>query len=325
MHSAPDQERSVCGFCHRQVSRELYECVDTRGSRWKWSKCDHCGAHSLIPRPSDADLAIAYDSGYYGESETKFVGWSERFIEWCRISRAKRLSRSLKSDARVLDLGCGNGGFLSALAGMGSYDLHGIELQGGSATRALGRRGVNIKVGTLEPNDFEPGSLDLVTLFHVFEHLVDPGNTLEMIHRAMHRDARLVMSFPNIDSFQARLFRGDWLHLDPPRHLFLLPGGSFRRAMESYGFDVVAKRFFSVEQNPFGLIQSMLNAMGLPRDLLYERLKGNGRYASHHGGGSILMQKAFAGICLFPAIGIDAIESLTGKSATVEYTMIRRP
>ncbi|HOO92036.1 MAG TPA: methionine biosynthesis protein MetW, partial [Opitutales bacterium] len=82
-------------------------------------------------------MAIAYDSGYYGESETKFVGWSERFIEWCRISRAKRLSRSLKSGARVLDLGCGNGGFLSALAGTGSYDLHGIEIQGGSATRAL--------------------------------------------------------------------------------------------------------------------------------------------------------------------------------------------
>lgn len=324
MESNPDGKPGICGFCQEPDIRDLFECVDTRGKSWKWAVCDSCGARSLVPRPSDADLALAYDSGYYGEAETKFVGIGERFIEACRKHRAKRMSRMLKNGSRILDLGCGNGGFLAALGELGIFSLHGVEIEGGSASRALGRKGMEIKIGQLEPDDFAPESLDLVTLFHVFEHLTNPKKTLGMIHRAMHPDSRLVMSFPNIDSNQARWFKGKWLHLDPPRHLFLLPGAVFEKELDSLGFRVISKRFFSVEQNPFGLIQSLLNFFGFPRDLLFERLKGNFGYAASHGTLSILFQKAFCGLCLGPAILIDLFESYFGRSATVEYTLMKK-
>jgi len=113
------------------------------------------------------------------------------------------------------------------------------------------------------------------------------------------------------------------LHLDPQRHLFLFPTKAFERAMRSAGFAVAGRRFFSIEQNPFGFIQSALNCMLQPRDLLYERLKGNTAYAPAHGSVSIFLQKAFGGLCLAPAIVLDAIESALGRGATVEYTLTK--
>jgi len=313
----------ACGYCTSSKGIDSFPCTDTRGSHWRWTRCASCGAISLTPRPTPAQLADAYDASYYGSADSKFEGPAERFIEHCRQGRARRLARDLTPDARVLDVGCGNGGFLAALGSCGSFVLHGTELEGGSARRAARRTGIRLKVGTLESEDFPNESLDLVTLFHVFEHLTEPRATLEIIHRALKPDGRLVMSFPNISSVQARLFRGKWLHLDPPRHLFLFPTRQFESAMREFGFVVADRRFFSIEQNPFGFIQSVLNCLLRPRDLLYERLKGNLKYAPEHGAASLVLQKACAALVLGPAIVMDAVESALGRGATVEYTLTK--
>lgn len=318
--AAPPTE---CGYCNSVDLTSLWRSRDTQGHAWSWGRCQTCAAISILPRPDIEHLAAAYASTYYGEHESKFTGLAEAFIDSCRRSRARRLAANLSPGARVLDLGCGCGGFLAALHAHGNYDLHGIELDGGSARRAAKHPEIHLKVGTLEAGDFPDASLDLVTLFHVFEHLTEPRATLELIHRALKPGGRVVMSFPNIASMQARMFRGHWLHLDPPRHLFLFPPTAFARVMATAGFAVERRRFFSIEQNPFGFIQSCLNAMGLPRDLLYERLKGNMAYASGHGSLSILLQKVFAGLCLGPAIALDACESALGLGATVEFTLRR--
>lgn len=314
----------VCGYCSSSKALDSYSCSDTRGSIWRWTRCAACGAISLTPRPTPAQLAAAYDASYYGASDSKFEGPVERFIERCRRGRARRLARGLSTGARVLDIGCGNGGFLAALDSCGSFSLYGTELAGGSAQRAARHPNIQLKVGVLDAGDFQNESLDLVTLFHVFEHLTDPRSTLDLIHRALKPGGRLVMSFPNIGSVQARLFRGRWLHLDPPRHLFLFPSRAFARAMDNAGFTIERRRFFSVEQNPFGFIQSSLNLLLGPRDVLYERLKGNTSYAPSHGSGSVFLQKAFAGLCLGPAIVLDLIESTLCLGATVEYTLRKR-
>ena len=80
----------------------------------------------------------------------------------------------------------------------------------------------------LEKNDFAPQSFDAVTLIHVFEHLPDPRQTLEIISEILKKDGILMMSFPNIDSFQSRIFKGKWLHIDPPRHLFFFSPKDFK-------------------------------------------------------------------------------------------------
>jgi hypothetical protein len=75
---------------------------------------------------------------------------------------------------------------------------------------------------------------------HIIENILKPGGVL-------------VMSFPNMNSHQARWFKGDWLHLDPPRHLFYFKPIDFIGLMQKKGFELVHEQHISLEQNPYGL------------------------------------------------------------------------
>jgi SAM-dependent methyltransferase len=320
-----DPAPSPCGYCGSIGSWHWFDSTDLLGKQWNWRVCETCGAAFLSPRPTPDQLRVAYDTAYYGAEKSKFGFFSETFIKFCRRGRARRIGRGLHSDATVLDIGCGNGGFLAALHRRGITRLHGTELPGNSAQRAAKRGFIHLKIGELAAGDFPDHSLDLVTLFHVFEHLVDPQGTLALVHRALKPKGRLVLSFPNGDSNQVRFFRGAWLHLDPPRHLFLFGPAPFRKAMLTAGFAVVSERHFSIEQNPYAFVQSLLNRVLRPRDMLYERLKGNRSYAPRHGTLSVAAQ-ALAALTLAPAaVALDGIDALQRRGATVEFTLVKLP
>lgn len=276
---------------------------------------------SLIPRPTAEQLAEAYDASYYGSRATKFDGLAARFIQQCRRAKAVRLAKQLPSGAVVLDVGCGDGSFLSALGDLGDYTLHGVELNGPASRRAQRDPRIQLQLGDLLQTGYSRDQFDLVTLFHVFEHLVEPRKTLALLHDILKPGGRLVLSFPNCGSVQARLFKGHWLHLDPPRHLFLLSPPVAEREFARAGFSVVGRRFFSPEQNPYGFMQSLMNWLLTDRDVLYERLKGNERYAPRYGRWSLCSQKALAGLLWMPAMVVDAVESAFNRGATVEYTL----
>jgi len=318
---SPDSGGNICGYCQESTGGVLFSLVDTNGNRWNWSQCPACGARSITPRPTPEQLAAAYDASYYGAGKTKFVGPVERFVNYVNGLRAKKTARGIPARANVLDVGCGSGDFLAALGKCGDFGLYGVELPGGSAERAAMRKNINLTVGTIADANYAPEYFDLITMCHVFEHLTEPRKTLEIVHRVLKPDGRFVLSVPNISSVQAKIFGPNWLHLDPPRHLFLMPEESFDKAARELGFVIVGRRYFSLKQNPYGFIQSMLNCLFAQRDILYERLKGNKIYAPAHGKASIAFQMAAAAV-LFPlAFTLDVFESAFNRGATVEYTL----
>ena len=132
------------------------------------------------------------------------------------------------------------------------------------------------------------------------------------------------MSFPNIDSFQSQMFKGKWLHLDPPRHLFFFKPKDFVNEMKSYGFELVQETHFCTEQNPFGMQQSLLNLMTKKRELLYEHLKGNEEYVNGHSKASLFVQRSFFTLSYPLFVLSDAIESAFGKGATVEFVFKKK-
>lgn len=81
-----------------------------------------------------------------------------------------------------------------------------------------------------------------VTLSHVIEHVLDPAGLLLEIHRILKTGGRLVITTPNFSSRGHSLFRDAWVHLDPPRHLYLFSPESLRRCCERAGFRVETLR-----------------------------------------------------------------------------------
>jgi len=310
---------SACIFCAHPISTALYPTEDLWGTAYELHKCNKCKTYFLNPRPTERMLEKAYDDSYYGLGEKKFKGPFEKVLDYFRRRRAKRFSKLLENGDNVLDIGCGNGNFLVSLLKHGNYNLYGTELAGKSADRAQKIEEIRLHTGSLNRKNYEKESFALVTLFHVFEHLPNPRQTLEDIDYLLKDRGHVVFSFPNIFSYQSRFFKGSWLHLDPPRHLFFMAPSTFIALMQFKGYYLVSQKYFSPEQNPFGLVQSLLNKIMKKRDVLFEHLKGHTSYTKKYAGVPLLLQKIFFVFMMPPAFMLDALSSLTKRSATVEF------
>jgi 2-polyprenyl-3-methyl-5-hydroxy-6-metoxy-1,4-benzoquinol methylase len=314
-----------CGFCTAKKSFLLYQTYDIFENQYTLNKCQECNAVFLAPRPTKETLNKAYDSSYYGEKEEKFSSpMVEKVLDYFRSGRARRVSRQVPRNGKILDVGCGNGRFLKYLLRFGPFELYGTEMEGNSAKRASRISEIKLKTGLLETTDFPEFYFDAVCLFHVFEHLTEPKETLTNIAKIVKPGGIAVFSFPNINSFQAKWFKGKWLHLDPPRHLFFFKPEDFEKLMLSYGFAPVKKHYVSMEQNPFGMVQSILNCFQNKREVLFESMKGNKNYLKNYSKLNLLFQKIFFASTMPLFIVTDFMASIFGKSATIEFVFRKK-
>lgn len=311
---------SFCTYCNSADSKELFETSDILEVHYHICKCRDCGAYFLMPKPSENELKSYYDDSYYSANTTKFSSSIEKYIDIFRRRKARRIVKYLPQNGSVLDIGCGNGRFLSYIARYVQYQLFGTELEGNSAKRAAEIPGIQLKIGTISENDFMPESIDVVTMYHVFEHLQEPRKTLKIISSILKVNGVLVLAMPDIGSWQAKIFKGKWLHLDPPRHLLFFEREDLKKKLEEIGFECIKERSLSWEQNPYGWVQSILNKWCKKREVLYERLKGNADYAPEYSTLNVFFQKLFF-VFVLPFFAFsDLIESLFHRSATFEMT-----
>lgn len=307
-----------CVFCGCTEGAALFTSDAQRDRKRVWCKCAACGTICPAPVPTTDELTAAYSAQYYGAKEHKFISPVEWVIGAFRGRRARFVQSETGAAARILEIGCGSGDLLARCSELG-MDVFGTEMPGPAADRAQRKLGGRLHSGPLEQAGYPSSHFDAVILWHVFEHLTDPQAYLKIITDILKPGGKLIIAVPNIDSLQAQWFKGHWLHLDPPRHLFLQGPLDLDRCLSGYGFTRTAISFYQAEQNIFGWIQSWLNQLFPSRDFFYECLKGNQRMQ-----GPVIL-RAFghliAAVILAPAASIAAIiESAIGRGGA--YTAI---
>jgi SAM-dependent methyltransferase len=104
----------------------------------------------------------------------------------------------------------------------------------------------------LKTADLE-GSLDVVTMWDVIEHLHQPAETLTMVRQLLKPGGWLIVSTPNPASLDARLFRGHWKGLDVPRHTVVLDKRAMRRLLADSGFRLARVYSFYGRHTVFAL------------------------------------------------------------------------
>ncbi len=267
----PAMEERNCPICSKSTDKEIFVRAHAGGIPFNYVRCCSCGLVFLNPCPRQDVLPHFYSGDYYGEGLKKFRSWIEPPRLFFARSRVGRIKSILPRRGRVLDIGCGRGTFLRLLKDEG-WECHGTELSQETADRAS-RGKFPVSVGDIQENQFPPDSLDLVTLWHVLEHLPDPLRVFKHLRSMVKKNGIVAISTPNIDSLQGRVFLDKWFHLDPPRHVCLFSSKSLEKFMNSLGFRLLKIHYLSMEQNPYGWIQSLLNCTNLPENGLYTILK----------------------------------------------------
>ena len=221
--------------------------------------CLECELTWLTDPPSGDALSALYDSGYYGGSTPRGGGFTRALHQMNNLVRLRELDH--RHTGHLLDVGCGKGRFLAAARNAGWHGV-GIEFSDASATFAKEMYGIDVIVG-----DFASVSLsqqfDVVTLWHVLEHLADPIAALQRAASILRPGGRLVVSVPNNRSLQAKLGGDEWFHLDLPRHAFHFTPRSLEVMVNRAGLDVARIGYFYPEMEVVGLVQTVLNRSGL--------------------------------------------------------------
>lgn len=142
-----------------------------------------------------------------------------------------------KQGGRLLDVGCGDGAFVSYMTHLG-WEAEGVDPD--AAAIESGRAaGLNVTQGTLAAIDDAEhiGVYDAITMSHVIEHVHHPVEELERVHRLLRPGGLLWVATPNLEALGHRRFGRDWLGLDPPRHLVLFTQASLDRLIRQAGLE----------------------------------------------------------------------------------------
>jgi len=118
------------------------------------------------------------------------------------------------------------------------WDVAGVDVDP-QAVAVCRARGLSVFLGTLEEASFPDGSFDVITMNHAIEHVPDPLALLRECYRILSPGGYVVIVTPNVKSLAHRLFRENWLALDPPRHLCLFYLATLRKCVQAAGLRVI--------------------------------------------------------------------------------------
>ena len=222
--------------------------------------------------------------------------------------------RRTRAPGPLLDVGCGGGLFLGMMRERG-FRVLGLDNSRDAAAIAWRRQQVPAVCAMLEHVPLSDESVAVLTMFHVLEHLYDPRAYLAAARRLLAPDGRLVIQVPNAACWQFRLLGEAWNGVDVPRHLFDFRAGDVEKLVQSCGFEVVRRKFFSLRDNPAGLASSLAPSL----DPMARRV----RRTVETGGVRIVKDLAYLAL-VAGALPFTMLEAAMGAGSTVMIEA-RRP
>ena len=259
-----------CILCGSKDLREQYSVRESHHKREEFAlvKCQRCDMIQTSPRLGSSEIAVYYEEPYCNKGDDKFKSVFEAVEIFFRVRRARFINSLTPAPGRILDIGCGRGKMLSVLSERG-WEAHGCELNDRRAIQARKNKNLAIYTGEFEKINFPEAYFDVITLWHVLEHLPDPKTALRKIGRILKGKGLLVIEVPNIASWQSGLFKKHWFHIDAPRHYAHFSPDTLSVMLDECGFSVRNSRVASLEYGAFSFLQSLLNSLGFENNLLY--------------------------------------------------------
>jgi 2-polyprenyl-3-methyl-5-hydroxy-6-metoxy-1,4-benzoquinol methylase len=231
---------------------------------WEIRRCQSCGFGWTDPPLAEDEIIHHYPPTYLGHTaqtiEDFLTGKLQRSRSWRRETEKVALLERFVSGGRILDVGCGDGKFLWALD-PGKWDRTGVELADETVRLVRSRiSDITLVEGNIFSQELPRGSFDVITFWHVLEHLPQPLKVLERASQLLRSKGWFLISLPNFNSLQAHLFGRHWYAFDDvPRHLYHYAPLPLEMLLQKAGLRVHKHIFFSLMANMHCLKYSLIN------------------------------------------------------------------
>lgn len=261
-------EKVNCPLCGSIPCETLFigrDMLHGTAGEWPVVRCRNCSLVYTNPRPTIESLSLVYPRDYSRyrppRPTKKSIRWrlqqwalshhwnypphksslfgkisSWPFFLWTKYKRRNLDLFPWVGQGKLLDFGCGSGKYLQRMNQRG-WQVTGMDISE-QAVDVCRQLGYEAYVGTEPAQKFPAKSFDVVTLWHVLEHVPQPINILQQIHTILTENGQLILALPNIASPLARWFGKYWFAWELPRHLAHFDPDTITKMLEMTGFRV---------------------------------------------------------------------------------------
>ncbi|QRM88699.1 methyltransferase domain-containing protein [Lacinutrix sp. WUR7] len=194
------------------VSGEAFELIENKTY----------GFLETTPQPKADKLSEYYKTEDYishTDSKRNILEKVYHVVRSISLKRKLKLINSFSAtEKNLLDIGCGTGDFLQ-VAQQNNWQVSGIE-PNPEARDIANRKTNNAVYTTAQLQEFKKHSFDVITLWHVLEHLPNLEDQVSVFKSLLKENGTLIIAVPNYKSYDANHYKDFWAALDVPRHLW---------------------------------------------------------------------------------------------------------
>lgn len=255
-----------CPVCLGENFKEVLACTDytTTKEEFVVCQCSDCTFRFTNPRPDIAESGKYYQSEEYISHTDSKKGLINKAYQ---LARDHMISTKYKSTVKkfkaqkLVDYGCGTGDFLKFCIEKG-HSAIGLEIDE-SARKLAVAKGCNEVYEPSHLNNIESSSVDIITLWHVLEHIHELHPTVNHFSRILNEHGTLVIAVPNHESYDAKYFGKYWAAYDVPRHLYHFNVASMTRLMNDLGFKLIETNTLKLDPFYIALLSNKYQSGGM--------------------------------------------------------------
>jgi SAM-dependent methyltransferase len=233
-----------CPVCKNELASLSIHCADHSLTQEKFDilECNNCTHRYTFPIPAVDKIAPYYNFTAYISHTDINEGWMNKLYHKVRQRTLKQKTTWIQSlytgyKGKILDIGAGTGAFANAMQYKG-WNVTALEPDESTRKRANENYGIQL-LPIQALNNLAENSFDVITLWHVLEHVHDLNGYFVTFKKLLKHNGRLIIAVPNYTSFDAEFYKSFWAAYDVPRHLYHFSPKSMLQWCANYHFNIV--------------------------------------------------------------------------------------